>query len=90
MDSSQSILPPTLPPDPPQFYETRDLARKALQESATKQGFALVVKRSDRKRVDLHCSLWPDPTKKGPSVPSKAKSREVIKIRTNCPHKIQI
>ena len=90
MDSSQSILPPTLPPDPPHFYETRDLAKKALQESATKQGFALVVKRSDRKRVDLHCSLWPDPTKKGPSVLSKAKSREVIKIRTNYPHKIQI
>jgi hypothetical protein len=90
MDSSQSILPPTLPPDPPQFYETRDLAKKALQESATKQGFALVVKRSDDKRVDLHCSLWLDPTKKGPSVSSKAKSREVIKIGTNCLYKIQI
>ena len=57
MDSSESKIPPTLPPNPPQFYETRDLAKKALQESATKQGFALVVKRSDRKRVDLYCSL---------------------------------
>jgi hypothetical protein len=49
-----------------------------------------VVKRSDNKRVDLHCSLWPDPTKKDRLVLSKAKSREIIKIGTNCLYKIQI
>jgi hypothetical protein len=48
------------------------------------------VKRSDEKRVDLHCSLWPDPAKRGPLVLSKAKSREVIKNGTNCLYKIQI
>lgn len=89
MDSSQSKILPTLPPDPPQFYESRDLAKKALQESATKQGFALVTRRSDDKRVDLHCSLWLKP-KKDPSVSSTARSREVIKIGTNCLYKIQI
>jgi hypothetical protein len=90
MDSSQSILLPTLPPDPPQFYETRDLAKKALQESAKEQGFALVTRRSNPKRAELSCCLWPDPTRKGLSMTSKAKQREVNKIGTNCLYMIQI
>ena len=57
-DSSESILLPTLPPNLPQFYKTPDLAKKALQESATKQGFALVTRRSNPRRIDLSCSLW--------------------------------
>jgi hypothetical protein len=54
---TESFILPTLPLDSAQFYETRDLAKKALQESATKQGFTLVVRKSDRKRANLYCSL---------------------------------
>ena len=90
MDSSESKIPPNLPPNLPQFYETPDLAKKALQESATKQGFALVTRRSNPRRIELSCSLWPNPTKKDPSVLSKAKSREVIKIGTNCLYMVYI
>jgi hypothetical protein len=86
-----STLPTNpLRPPPIRAYESREIAKKAVQDFTAKQGYALVVKRSDNKRVDLHCSLWPDPTRRGPSVASKAKSREVNKIGTNCPFKIQI
>ena len=90
MDSSLSTIPPTLLPNPQLFYESFDLAKKALQESAREQGFALVTRRSAKWRIDLSCSLWPDSTKKGPSTANKAKQREVKKIGTNCPYMIQI
>jgi hypothetical protein len=49
----QSIIPPTLPPNLKLFYESRDLAKIALQQSAKDQGFALVTRRSNPKRVEL-------------------------------------
>lgn len=90
MDSSESNLLPTLPPNPPQFYETPDLAKEALHESAKEQGFTLVTRRSNPRRIELSCSLWPKPTRKDPLVSSQAKSREVIKIGTNCLYMIYI
>ena len=91
MDFAEShTIPPTLPPSPPQFYATVDLAKEALQESAKEKGFTLVTRRSNPRRIDLSCSLWPQPTRRDPLVSSKAKSREVIKIRTNCPYIIYI
>jgi hypothetical protein len=86
---SQSVIPPTLPPNPQLFYQTRDLAKEALQESATKLGFALVIRRSDEWKVTLSCCCWPKPTK-GPSLTSKAKQRAVNKIGTNCLYNVQI
>jgi hypothetical protein len=86
----QSIIPPTLPPNPKLFYESHDLAKIALQQSAKDQGFALVTRRSNAKRAELSCCLWPDPSRKGPSVTSEAKQREVNKIGTNCLFEIYI
>jgi hypothetical protein len=53
---SYTILP-TLPLSLPQFYDTIDLAKEALQESAKEQGFTLVTRRLNLRRVKLLYSL---------------------------------
>jgi hypothetical protein len=58
MDFPEShTIPPTLPLSPPQFYATINLTKEALQESAKEQGFTLVTRRSNPKRIELSCSL---------------------------------